>query len=94
MSTGEIDYSSIFFEGDEHRHRFCLIYLQFLKKFRFKIFSDVFRNTALFLLFCFILLIVFLLSNLFTGVAVGDIEGIQRETKIKKIEIEVSFNYQ
>lgn len=52
-------------------------------------FSDTIRMATLVIFFPFMLVIVILLSNLFTGVAVDNIERILNETKIKKIAIQV-----
>ncbi|CAJ0947814.1 unnamed protein product, partial [Mesorhabditis belari] len=49
--------------------------------------SEYLRGTAMILFCIFVVLIVVLLSNLYTGVAVGDIEKIQKETEINKMSV-------
>ncbi|CAJ0917136.1 unnamed protein product, partial [Mesorhabditis belari] len=54
---------------------------------RDRLFGEALRITAMVIFPVFVMLIVVLLSNLFTGVAVGDIETIRRETEITEIAV-------
>ncbi|CAJ0947638.1 unnamed protein product, partial [Mesorhabditis belari] len=71
MSTGEIDYSDIFFDETDH----------FENRPGTKYFTMV-------IFFVFVFVIVILVHNLFTGVAVGNIEDIMKEAKLEELAIE------